>query len=284
MEVVYASLWSVGLVVLIVHIVAGSLFGAALATWTRFPLWLGILLGILVPVIGPIVAAIIATARRTPEARRLHRPRRLRVNAIVLAVPALMIFVALVLPWWIVRINDSSPIPLLPTGRFLDTVIILTLIVVVAVAVLVAALGMVHLGAALLTAPLVLWAFAIGLLGAVTKAVQDALAGVADIAVTVGDVTRFVGLTPESLPLAGLGVDVDALDLTDFAGSASIEFGAGWYLMLAAAIVLALWVVWAAFVPARQPRAVDARSSVPPSAPAPPTPAPPEANPWSNFT
>jgi hypothetical protein len=246
-----ASLGQAVFVVVLVHLLAGALFGAALATWTRFPLWLGILLGIFVPVVGPIVAAIVATVRRTPEASRAARPNRLRVNALWLVVPAVGVFIALLLPWWIARLQGVPSIPLFPAGRFLDTVIIVTLAIIVGVGAMVGIAGMVHLGAALLVMPLVVWSFVLAAMASMTRSIQDTLTGVASLPFTAADLVQLFGISAGDLPLEELGIDADELDLTDFVGAASVELGAGWYVMLVAALLLAAWVVWAAFVPAR---------------------------------
>lgn len=251
LEAVFASFGVAVLVIVVIHVVAGSLFGLALATWTRFPVWLGILLGVVTPVVGPAIAAIVVTARRGPDEAAIVRPRRLRLNGLALAVPAVAMLASLLLPWWITR-YEGTRIPLMPTGNFLDTVIIVSLIIVAAVGVLVGTLGMVHLGAALLTAVITFWAFALFALGAATRALQETLVGVSGLSLTLGDLVRFFGLSPSDLPLEELGVDPEQLDLTDIAGSASVEFGTGWYVMIGALLVTLVWTVRAAVVPARR--------------------------------
>jgi len=239
------------LIIAIVHVVAGALFGAALARWARFSVWLGIALGILVPVLGPIVAAIMVAARRPPKETSTVRPKRMRINAVLLIIPATVMSVALFLPWWNVRLEGMPRIPLFPTGRLLDTLVIVTLVVVVGVGIVVAAFGTVNLGAALLLMPLVAWTFVLYALGAATRSIHDALAGLASFSYTTGDLLGFIGLSLDNLPLDELEVDADNVDLMDFVGTASLELGPGWFAMIAASALLAMWVIWASLVSGR---------------------------------
>jgi hypothetical protein len=244
-----ALAWQSAGVLVLLHVLLGVLFGAAVARWSAYPLWLGISLGVLFPVIGPTTAGIVWVARRrsSDTNETTVAPRRLTV--IWLGVPLAGAIAALTLPWWTVRVGAAPGFAVYPTGHFLDVLLIVTIVVIAISAAIVGAFGRVHPAAILVLVPIGVWSFALWMLGSTTVAVQGVIASVAAVDLTFGDVLRWVGVDPAYIAFAGsAGLDPDGLDVTDSAGAVSIQLGFGWFAMLAVPISLAAWAAWACFV------------------------------------
>lgn len=287
---------------------AGALFGAAIARWAAFPIWLGVLLGVLAPILGPLIAALVSVQSRSRDGSTRVRgaggsdktpTSSRRLDAIWIAVAILAAIVALIVPWFELRFGAGSPrLSVYAWGRAIDVLLIVSIVLLTA-ALMVVILARHRPAAVVLVIPVVaFWAWAAAGLAFLSAPLERLLSAVGGLEYTVGAALAFLGIDtstativlPEGIDPAVLGlesstIDVASLDLAAMIPTLGLRPAVGWYIMLGAAIVLLVWVVVALVSRHRTSSVAATRSESPTwTAPAPtwdssPT-RPTSATPW----
>lgn len=238
-----AAFWQGVVFLLAMYLLLSVVWGAALARWARYPLWMGLVLGVFVPVFGPAVAAVVARTRRPRGARVQRRSWWGRWEALLLLVPIAGLVLALVIPWWRLAVGAAPDVLVYPGGHFLDVLVVVSAVFYVAAIVAFVAADLAHLGAVLLIGPVAFWAGFLWLVFSVTDATQRTLGGVAAMSFTVGDALEMFGVDLGSVAVPGV---TDA-DVTDLADQVRLGVGDGWYVMAVVIAVTAVWMVRQAF-------------------------------------